>query len=50
METSISNNNDFDNYLKRFGYKFKNENQDFGGYIILRNKKTINIDGCWVNT
>jgi len=34
-----SNNNEFDNYLKRLGYKFKNDNQDFGGYIILRNKK-----------
>jgi uncharacterized heparinase superfamily protein len=37
----ISNNNDFDNYLKRFGYKFKNENQDLGGYVILRNKKIL---------
>ena len=26
---NISNNHDFDNYLKRFGYKFKNENKDF---------------------
>ena len=34
-----SNNQDFDNYLKRLGYKFKNENFDFGGYIILKNKK-----------
>ena len=36
---NISNNTEFDNYLKRLGYKFKNENQDFGGYVILRNKK-----------
>ncbi len=36
---NISNNNDFDNYLKRLGYKFKNENQDLGGYTILRNKR-----------
>ena len=36
---NILNNSEFDNYLKRLGYKFKNENQDFGGYIILRNKK-----------
>ena len=36
---NISNNKEFDNYLKRFGYKFKNENFDFSGYIILRNKK-----------
>ncbi|MBD1164862.1 heparinase II/III-family protein [Pelagibacterales bacterium SAG-MED13] len=36
---NISRNYDFDNYLKRLGYKFKNENKDFGGYIILKNKK-----------
>jgi uncharacterized heparinase superfamily protein len=36
---NISNNDNFDNYLKRLGYKFKNENQDVGGYIILKNKK-----------
>ena len=36
---NISNNGDFDNYLKRLGYKFKNINQECGGYIILRNKK-----------
>ncbi len=36
---NTSNNHDFDNYLKRLGYKFKNENQEFGGYIILKNKK-----------
>ena len=34
-----SDNDNFDNYLKRFGYKFKNDNQDFGGYVILKNKK-----------
>ena len=36
---NISDNNNFDNYLKRLGYKFKNENRDYGEYIILRNKK-----------
>ena len=36
---NISNDDEFDNYLKRLGYKFKNENQEFGGYIILKNKK-----------
>ena len=36
---NISNNSSFDNYLKRFGYKFKNENDEFGGYAILKNKK-----------
>ena len=35
-----SNNIEFDNYLRRFGYKFKNENHDFGNYIVLRDKKT----------
>ncbi len=36
---NISNNNEFDHYLKRFGYKFKNENKEFGGYVILHDKK-----------
>jgi len=36
---NISNNQDFDNYLKRLGYKFKNEDHNFGGYSILKNKK-----------
>jgi uncharacterized heparinase superfamily protein len=36
---NISNNSEFDHYLKRFGYKFKNENKEFGGYVILHNKK-----------
>ena len=36
---NISNNSNFDQYLKRFGYKFKNENNEFGGYAILFNKK-----------
>jgi len=35
----ISNNDEFDQYLKRFGYKFINENKDYAGYAILRNKK-----------
>ncbi len=34
-----SNTQDFDHYLSRHGYKFKNENKDYGGYIILKNKK-----------
>ena len=42
---NLSNNIIFDNYLKRLGYKFKNESQDCGGYIILKNKKIcITID------
>ncbi len=36
---NYSDNKNFDNYLKRLGYKFKNENKDFGGYIVLKNKK-----------
>src|SRR6056300_417580 len=37
----ISNNSEFDQYLKRFGYVFKNENKEIAGYAILRNKKII---------
>ena len=37
----ISNNNEFDQYLKRFGYIFKNENKEIAGYAILKNKKII---------
>jgi uncharacterized heparinase superfamily protein len=41
----ISNNEEFDQYLKRFGYKFKNENKELAGYAILRNKKiTLAMD------
>ena len=36
---NISNNSEFDQYLKRFGYRFKNENKEFGGYAILHNKR-----------
>jgi len=36
---NISDNGNFDNYLQRLGYKFKNNNQDFGGYIIFKEKK-----------
>ena len=36
-----SENEKFDQYLKRFGYKFKNENKEIAGYSILRNKKTV---------
>ena len=37
----ISNNDDFDQYLKRFGYVFKNENKELAGYAVLKNKKVI---------
>ncbi len=36
-----SNNHEFDQYLKRFGYTFKNQINELAGYIILRNKKII---------
>ena len=36
---NISNNSDFNQYLKRFSYNFKNESKEFGGYAILNNKK-----------
>ena len=41
-----SDNSDFDNYLKRLGYKFKNELHDFGGYILLKNQKICLIMDC----
>ena len=34
-----SNNTEFDNYLKRLGYNFKNQSNELGGYAILSNKK-----------
>ena len=34
-----SNNAEFDQYLKRLGYKFKNQNKELGGYAILNDKK-----------
>ena len=36
-----SGNKDFDQYLKRFGYTFKNEVNELGGYAILKNKRVI---------
>ena len=38
---NISNNIEFDQYLKRLGYVFKNENKEIAGYAILKNKKII---------
>ncbi len=37
----LSENKEFDQYLKRFGYTFKNETNELGGYTILKNKKII---------
>jgi uncharacterized heparinase superfamily protein len=34
-----TNNYEFDQYLKRLGYNFKNQNNEIGGYVILNNKK-----------
>ena len=36
-----SENHDFDQYLKRFSYTFKNEMNELGGYVILKNKQVI---------
>ena len=36
-----SENTEFDQYLKRFGYTFKNQINELGGYAILKNKKII---------
>ena len=37
----LSDNIEFDQYLKRFGYKFKNDNKELAGYAILKGKKMI---------
>ncbi|MDC0916024.1 heparinase II/III-family protein [Candidatus Pelagibacter sp.] len=37
----ISNNSEFDQYLKRHGYVFKNQNKELAGYTILKNKRII---------
>jgi len=37
----ISKNSEFDQYLKRLGYVFKNKNTEIAGYAILKNKKII---------
>ena len=34
-----TNNSDFDHYLKKFGYTFKNQSNELGGYVNLYNKK-----------
>ena len=39
---NISDNQEFDNYLKRLGYSFENKNSEFSDYVILKNKK-INL-------
>ena len=36
---NVSDNHNFDNYLKRLGYKFKNEYQDLVDTLFLKNKK-----------
>jgi len=35
-----SNNIDFDHYLKKLGYSFKNQSNELGGYAVLNSKKT----------
>ena len=35
-----TNNIDFDRYLKKFGYNFKNQSNELGGYAALSSKKT----------
>ncbi|MDA7552535.1 heparinase II/III-family protein [Candidatus Pelagibacter sp.] len=36
----LTNNHNFDHYLKKFGYNFKNQINELGGYASLNNKKT----------
>ncbi len=38
---NVSENHEFDQYLKRFGYTFKNEIKELAGYAILRNKRIV---------
>tara|TARA_Y100000590_G_scaffold10094_1_gene12385 strand:+ start:686 stop:2314 length:1629 start_codon:yes stop_codon:yes gene_type:complete len=38
---NINQNNEFDKYLNFHNYKFKNENNESGGYAILKNKNFI---------
>ena len=35
-----TNNTNFDNYLKKLGYNFKNQSNELGGYVALNSKKT----------
>jgi len=35
-----TNNVNFDHYLKKLGYSFKNQNNELGGYAVLNGKKT----------
>ncbi len=37
----VLDNSNFDKYLKLHGYKFKNENNEHGGYVILKNKNIL---------
>jgi len=37
----LSDNQEFDQYLKRFGYTFKNQINELAGYVVLKNKKII---------
>ena len=36
-----NSNIDLDNYLRRFGYNFKSQDSELGGYAILNNKKIL---------
>jgi len=38
-----TDNVNFDHYLKKLGYSFKNQNNELGGYVILNSKKTTLI-------
>jgi uncharacterized heparinase superfamily protein len=37
----LSNNDEFNQYLRRFKYKFVNENKEHAGYAILKNKNIV---------
>ena len=40
------NFDEFDEYIKRLGYKFKNDNFEIGGFVVLKNKKISLVMDC----
>jgi len=42
-----TSNVDFDHYLQKLGYNFKNQSNELGGYVALNSKKNFTYHGCW---
>ena len=49
MVINETNNIDFDHYLKKLGYSFKNQSNELGGYAALNSKKT-SLSWSWVKS